>query len=125
MAQGWVDALRKMHPGETIYTYWDFFREAFTRNAGLRIDHLLLNAAADARLEGAGVYPRRARLGKAQAITHPRGLTYFANSPRTRPNAVHLRARPEWQGHDGEPLHRHRIDDVQFSGRIRNVVGDR
>ncbi len=45
-----------MHPGETIYTYWDFFREAFTRNAGLRIDHLLLNAAADARLEGAGVY---------------------------------------------------------------------
>ena len=50
MQQGWVDALRTKHPDETIYTYWDFFREAYARNAGLRIDHLLLNQAAASRL---------------------------------------------------------------------------
>ncbi|WP_156679972.1 exodeoxyribonuclease III [Sphingomonas profundi] len=53
--QGWVDALRTLHPDETIYTFWDYFRNAYARNAGLRIDHLLLNAAAAARLTGAGV----------------------------------------------------------------------
>jgi exodeoxyribonuclease III len=55
MAQGWTDAVRKIHPDETIYTFWDFFRNAYERNAGIRIDHLLLNAAAAARLKGAGV----------------------------------------------------------------------
>jgi hypothetical protein len=41
--QGWTDALRTLHPGEPIYTFWDYFRNAFARNAGLRIDHLLLS----------------------------------------------------------------------------------
>jgi exodeoxyribonuclease III len=41
--QGWTDALRSLHPGETIYTFWDYFRNAFARDAGLRIDHLLLS----------------------------------------------------------------------------------
>jgi exodeoxyribonuclease-3 len=53
--QGWTDALRKMHPGETIYTFWDYFRNAFDRNAGLRIDHLLLNPKLDKRLLAADV----------------------------------------------------------------------
>jgi exodeoxyribonuclease-3 len=52
---GWVDALRTLHPDEKIYTYWDYFRNAWTRNAGLRIDHLLLNPAAASRLVGADV----------------------------------------------------------------------
>jgi exodeoxyribonuclease III len=43
IAQGWTDALRHTHPDEVIYTYWDYFRNAFGRNAGLRMDHLLLN----------------------------------------------------------------------------------
>jgi exodeoxyribonuclease-3 len=43
MAQGWTDALRAMHPGEKIYTFWDYFRNAYSRDAGLRIDHLLLS----------------------------------------------------------------------------------
>jgi exodeoxyribonuclease-3 len=55
MAQGWTDALRKLHPNETIYTFWDYFRNAYGRDAGLRIDHLLLNAPALMRLERAAV----------------------------------------------------------------------
>jgi exodeoxyribonuclease-3 len=42
--QGWTDALRTIHPGEVIYTFFDYFRNAYARNAGLRIDHLLLSA---------------------------------------------------------------------------------
>lgn len=55
LGQGWTDALRKLHPEEKIYTYWDYFRNAYGRNAGLRIDHLLLNPAAAPRLQAAGV----------------------------------------------------------------------
>lgn len=55
VAQGWIDALRALHPDERIYTFWDYFRNAWGRNAGLRIDHLLLNAAAAKRLTGADV----------------------------------------------------------------------
>lgn len=43
LAQGWTDALRTLHPGEKIYTFWDYFRNAYGRDAGLRIDHLLLS----------------------------------------------------------------------------------
>ena len=53
--QGWVDALRKLHPDERIYTFWDYFRNAWPRNAGLRIDHFLLNPAVARRLVAAGV----------------------------------------------------------------------
>ena len=55
LAQGWTDALRAMHPGASIYTFWDYFRQHWQRNAGLRIDHLLLNAELAPRLSAAGV----------------------------------------------------------------------
>ena len=55
VGQGWTDALRVTHPGEVIYTYWDYFRNAFGRNAGLRMDHLLLSPALAPRLLRAGV----------------------------------------------------------------------
>jgi exodeoxyribonuclease-3 len=55
LKQGWTDALRTLHPDETLYTFWDFFRNAYARDAGLRIDHLLLNAALLPRLTAAGV----------------------------------------------------------------------
>jgi len=55
VAQGWTDALRHLHPGEAIYTYWDYFRNAFGRNAGLRMDHLLLSPVLAKQLAAAGV----------------------------------------------------------------------
>jgi len=53
--QGWIDALRILHPDETVYTFWDYFRNAYARNAGLRIDHLLLSPALAGRLVKAEV----------------------------------------------------------------------
>jgi exodeoxyribonuclease-3 len=55
VAQGWTDALREMHPGERIYTFWDYFRNAYARNAGLRIDHFLLSPAVAPRLRASQV----------------------------------------------------------------------
>jgi exodeoxyribonuclease-3 len=55
LGQGWIDALRELHPEATIYTFWDYFRNAYARDAGIRIDHLLLNSAAASRLVRAGV----------------------------------------------------------------------
>ncbi len=55
VAQGWTDAIRKLYPDETIYTFWDYFRNAYGRNAGLRIDHFLLSPNISKRLIAAGV----------------------------------------------------------------------
>jgi exodeoxyribonuclease III len=55
VAQGWTDSLRALHPEERIYTFWDYFRNHWARNAGLRIDHLLLSPALKSRLRAAGV----------------------------------------------------------------------
>ncbi len=55
VAQGWTDAIRKIYPHETIYTFWDFFRNSFDRNAGIRIDHFLLSPHLYSRLVAAGV----------------------------------------------------------------------
>jgi len=53
--QGWTDAIRKLNPDKVIYTFWDYFRDAYGRDAGLRIDHFLLSPKLDARLTAAGV----------------------------------------------------------------------
>jgi exodeoxyribonuclease-3 len=55
LSQGWSDALRALHPTEKIYTFWDYFRNAFARNSGIRIDHLLLSPEHAPRLKSAGV----------------------------------------------------------------------
>ena len=57
LAQGWVDAIRKLHPEEAVFTFWDYFRKHWERNSGLRIDHLLLNTALAPCLVRAGVDP--------------------------------------------------------------------
>lgn len=61
LEQGWTDAVRTLHPDQTIYTFWDYFRNAYARNAGLRIDHFLLSP---------GVAPR---LKRAEVDAHVRG----------------------------------------------------
>ena len=53
--QGWTDAIRKLYPDEKIYTFWDYFRNAFGRDAGLRIDHFLLSPHLQGKLKAAGV----------------------------------------------------------------------
>lgn len=55
LGQGWTDAIRTLHPDEQIFTFWDYFRNAYTRNAGLRIDHFLLSPALAARVKAGGV----------------------------------------------------------------------
>src|SRR5207245_11706191 len=54
LAQGWVDATRHLHPSERIYTFW-VNADAFRRNAGFRMDFLLLSPALASRLKAAGV----------------------------------------------------------------------
>src|SRR6478672_9926028 len=53
--QGWVDAIRKLHPKAPMYSYWDYKRQRWPRDAGLRLDHLLLSRSLARRLESAGV----------------------------------------------------------------------
>ena len=55
VAQGWTDAIRKLYPTDVIYTFWDYFRNAYSRNAGLRIDHFLLSPSIKKQLRAAGV----------------------------------------------------------------------
>lgn len=55
LAQGWTDSIRHLHPDEQVFTFWDYFRQHWERDAGLRIDHLLLSPALAPRLRAAGV----------------------------------------------------------------------
>ena len=55
LAQGWLDALRELHPEGRVYTFWDYLRNSWPRDAGLRIDHLLLSESIRPRLVAAGV----------------------------------------------------------------------
>ena len=55
LEQGWVDAIRKLHPDAPMYTFWDYMRNRWPRDAGLRIDHLLLSDESAKRLLSAGV----------------------------------------------------------------------
>ena len=52
---GWTDALRELHPDDTIFTFWNYLRNRWPRDAGLRLDHLLLSPAIALRLKAAGV----------------------------------------------------------------------
>ena len=55
VSQGWTDAIRELYPTENIYTFWDYFRNAYGRDAGMRIDHFLLSPQLKDRLVAAGV----------------------------------------------------------------------
>lgn len=66
LAQGWTDTLRTLYPDEKSYTFWDYFRQHWQRDAGLRIDHLLTNAAVGVRDGGVDRWVR----GEAHASDH-------------------------------------------------------
>jgi len=68
LAQGWADAIRVLHPDEPMYTFWDYKRRAWERDAGLRLDHLLLSPSLVDRLHAAGV--DRSLRGKEGASDH-------------------------------------------------------
>ena len=78
VALGWTDAVRALHPGERIYTFWDYFRNAWMRDAGLRIDHLLLSPSVAGRLVSAGV--DREIHGWEKASDHAPAWIIFAKS---------------------------------------------
>ena len=68
LAQGWTDAIRALHPEARIYTFWDRLRNGWPRDAGLRIDHLLLSPSIRSRLLAAGV--DRELRGREHASDH-------------------------------------------------------
>jgi exodeoxyribonuclease III len=68
LEQGWTDAIRALHPKQPMYTFWHYLRNRWPRDAGLRIDHLLLNRHAAVRLAASGV-DREVR-GKEGASDH-------------------------------------------------------
>ena len=86
VSQGWTDALRALYPSERIYTFWDYFRNAYERDAGLRIDHLLLSPSVAGRLTEAGV-AREVR-GREKTSDHAPTWIQLANSPTSRRAAV-------------------------------------
>jgi exodeoxyribonuclease-3 len=79
LAQGWIDAIRARHPQARVYTFWDYLRNRWPRDAGLRIDHLLLSAATAARFEDAGV-DRDVR-GRDNASDHAPAWIRLADAP--------------------------------------------
>jgi len=55
LSQGWTDAIRAVHPDSPMYTFWHYLRDAWARNAGMRLDHLLISSALASRLTDANV----------------------------------------------------------------------
>ena len=84
LAQGWVDAVRACRRDERIYTFWDYKRDRWARDAGLRLDHLLLSPALADRLQAAGV--DRAVRGQAGASDHAPAWVVLKDKRKRRRN---------------------------------------
>ena len=85
LKQGWTDAIRTLHPDERIYTFWDYMRNRWPRDAGLRLDHILLSPDLAARLTACGV--DRAVRGKPNASDHAPVWVELGAPRRTRKSA--------------------------------------
>ena len=90
--QGWIDAVRTMHPDAPMYTFWDYMRNRWQRDAGLRIDHLLLNPKAAKRLVEAGV-DREVR-GLEGASDHAPAWIVLSDKPTVSRKAVRQPKKP-------------------------------
>ena len=90
--QGWIDAIRTLHPDAPMYTFWDYKRNRWERDAGLRIDHLLLNPKAARRLVEAGV-DREAR-GLEGASDHAPAWIVLSDKPTVSRKGVRQSKKP-------------------------------
>ncbi len=99
--QGWCDAIRSAHPDAPMYTYWSYLRNRWPRDAGLRIDHLLLSGEAAKLLVAAGV--DRAVRGKDNASDHAPAWVELGQvaSPRRSPTSLRAAGR---QSKDERPV---------------------
>jgi DNA polymerase-1 len=84
--QGWIDAIRTLYPDAPMYTFWDYMRNRWPRDAGLRIDHLLLSTQAARRLAEGGV-DRRVR-GKENASDHAPAWILLRDEAKARRNSA-------------------------------------
>jgi exodeoxyribonuclease III len=69
LAQGWTDAIRALHPKEPMYTFWDYMRNRWERDGGLRLDHILLSSTLTERLQSAGVDRQTRGMADASVVT--------------------------------------------------------
>ena len=96
LTQGWIDAIRTMHPDVPMYTFWDYMRNRWQRDAGLRIDHMLLNPKAAKRLVQSGV-DREVR-GLEGASDHAPAWIVLGDKPTVRRKAVRHSKQPSRPG---------------------------
>jgi 5'-3' exonuclease len=94
LGQGWIDAIRTLHPNTPMYTFWDYMRNRWQRDAGLRLDHLLLNPIAAKRLVDGGV-DREVR-GAENASDHAPAWVVLRNASAARRKPVRKSAKPAW-----------------------------
>jgi exodeoxyribonuclease-3 len=90
IAQGWTDSIRKKHPKERIYTFWKYWRNSFARDAGLRIDHLLLTPDLAKQLKAAGV--DKATRGQPHSSDHAPAWIELGVTAKAAPKAKAKRA---------------------------------
>src|SRR5262245_49534071 len=108
LEQGWVDAIRELHPDAAMYTYWDYMRKRWERDDGLRIDLLLLSAKSAKRLKNAGV-DREVR-GAEGASDHAPAWVILRDVAKSRQNSN------QFERADGNAKSRPR---VQRAGRSK------
>ncbi len=111
--QGWIDAVRTLHPDEPMYTFWDYKRQRWPRDAGLRIDHLLLNPNAAKRLSDAGI-DREVR-GLEGASDHAPVWIVLKTAPGTRRPRKRAPEVPKRRRSKDEKAIPHRHRDDRFS----------
>jgi exodeoxyribonuclease-3 len=125
--QGWVDAIRTLHPEAPMYTFWDYMRNRWSRDAGLRLDHLLLSARAADRLVDAGVdRDVRARDGASDHAPAWVLLRDAAKRPRASAPAANKSAPPKPRTSATKPARSHgpllAIDGDSFAHRAYHAL---
>ena len=126
--QGWIDAIRTKHPDAPVYTFWDYKRNRWQRDAGLRLDHLLLNSKAAMRLVDAGV-DRKVR-GLEGASDHAPAWIALSDKPITRRKSMQRpakqkRAKTKQTARPGTPVRRQPllvIDGDSFAHRSYHAL---